>query len=387
MAEKKKKEPKVKEPIKIRFKKLANGNKSIYLDCYIDGRREYEFLKLYLVPERTSAEKAANEETLRLANSIKAKKVVEMQNRSHGFSVGSGRSKMNLLDYVEHYATRKQEKAGGDKRSIGMLYRALRRHLKLYGGDKTTFKQVDKHFCIGFIEYLKTAKSRINGELLNENTQLGYMKKFETVLNAAISDEIITINPFKHIKPEVKPKKQTTKIEYLTIEDIKKLENTDYIVSRNVKNAFLFSCYTGLRFSDIKNLTWDKLQTDNGVMLLKFMQKKTKKWEYLPLSDRALQYLPLKGNAAGGDSIFNLPINCFVNVNLRNWVAMAGINKRVTFHVARHTNATLLLSLDVPIETVSKILGHSDIRTTQIYAKVMDKSKLEAVRRLDSLEA
>ena len=63
-------------------------------------------------------------------------------------------------------------------------------------------------------------------------------------------------------------------------------------------------------------------------MLLKFMQKKTKKWEYLSLINRALQYLQLKRNAAGGDSIFNLPINCFVNVNLRNWVAMADINKR-----------------------------------------------------------
>jgi len=387
MTQKKKKEPKVKEPIKIRFKKLANGNKSIYLDCYVDGRREYDYLKLYIMPERTSADKAANEEMLRLANSIKAKKVVELQNRSHGFSVNNGRSKMNLLEYIEHYIARKQTNAGEDGWTIGRTYLGLHRHLKRYSGDKTTFKHVDKSYCAGFIEYLKTAKSRINGEILKENTQDLYMKKFETILNSAISDEIIAVNPFKYIKPENKPKKQEPDIEFLTIEEVKKLENTDFAMSRNVRNAFLFSCYTGLRFSDIYNLTWDKLQTDNEITVLKFTQKKTKKREYLPLSARALQYLPPKEKAADSDRVFNLPTNCHVNVNLRHWAALAGIKKRVTFHVARHTNATLLLSLDVPIATVSKMLGHTNIRTTEIYAKVIDKSKLDAIRKLDSLSA
>ena len=163
------------------------------------------------------------------------------------------------------------------------------------------------------------------------------------------------------------------------------LENTDYPMSRNVRNAFLFSCYTGLRFSDIDNMTWDKLQVDNGVTMLKFKQKKTKKWEYLPLSDMALQYLPPREKAADSDSIFNLPINCHVNMNLRHWAALAGIKGRVTFHVARHTNATLLLTLKVPIATVSKMLGHSNIRTTENYAKVIDESKLEAMRILNTL--
>jgi len=385
MTQKKKKEPKVKEPIKIRFKNLANGNKSIYLDCYVDGRRVYEFLKLYLVPERTSAEKSANEETLRLANSIKAKKVVELQNKAHGFSVGNGRLKMNLLEYIEHYIARKQQNTGEETWTVGRIYLSLHRHLKRYSGDKTTFKHVDKNYCAGFIEYLKTAKCWIKGEILKENTQELYMKKFETILNSAISDEIIAVNPFKYIKPENKPKKRKTEIKFLTIEEVRMLENTDYPMSRNVRNAFLFSCYTGLRFSDIDNMTWDKLQVDNGVIMLKFRQKKTRKWEYLPLSDMALQYLPPKGNAADSDSIFNLPTNCHVNINLRHWAALAGIKGRVTFHVARHTNATLLLTLDVPIATVSKMLGHTNIRTTEIYAKVIDKSKLEAMRILNTL--
>ena len=105
-----KKQPKAKEPIKVRLKELSNGNKSIYLDYYRNGKREYDFLKFYLVPETSPADKEANAETLRLANSIKAQKIVELQNAAHGFSVKSGRLKVNVIDYIFTLAERKQAK-------------------------------------------------------------------------------------------------------------------------------------------------------------------------------------------------------------------------------------------------------------------------------------
>jgi integrase len=153
-----------------------------------------------------------------------------------------------------------------------------------------------------------------------------------------------------------------------------------------VKNAFLFSCFSGLRYSDITALTWGQLQTDNeGKTVIRYVQQKTNKPENLQLSSEALKFLPEKNDAKSADTIFNLPANNYTNFVLAGWTLAAGINKRVTFHVSRHTNATLLLSLDVPIETVSKLLGHSDIQTTQIYAKVIDKSKRAAVSKLDGL--
>ena len=196
---------------------MANGNKSIYLDCYKNGVREYEFLKLYLVPETTSAAKAVNAETLRLANVVKYQKIVEMQTTTHGFSMKNERSKMNFLDYVAHIAEQKIAKLEGDSRGGSRAYNTLHHHLRQYGGDKTTFKQVDKQYCTGFIDYLKTAKSTLNEQPLRESTQFAYMKLLETILNTAISDEIININPFRQIKPENKPKKRKAEIEYLTI--------------------------------------------------------------------------------------------------------------------------------------------------------------------------
>ncbi|GHT69772.1 hypothetical protein AGMMS50239_37100 [Bacteroidia bacterium] len=135
---------KVKEPIRLRIKKLSNGNQSLYLDFYFEGKREYEFLKLYLVPETFATNKEANRETWKLANAIKAQKIVELQNNRHGFSMGSVRSKVNLIEYVQLLAEKKRTKAGGDKRGTCMSYIALAHHLKIYSGAKTAFREIDK---------------------------------------------------------------------------------------------------------------------------------------------------------------------------------------------------------------------------------------------------
>ena len=376
---------KVKEPIRLRTKKLSNGNQSLYLDCYIEGKREYEFLKLYLIPETSSANKETNRETLKLANAIKAQKIVELQNNRHGFSLGAMRSKVNVIEYIEMLAEKKREKAGGEVRGSYQSYMALAYHLKKYSGDKIAFRQIDKNYCQGFIEYLLTAVNVHNGKSLSPNTQWGYMKKLEAVINSAISDEVTDNNPFKQIKIENKPKQQTTEVNYLTIEEVNTLINTPSFYP-DIKNGFLFSCFSGLRFSDVKNLTWGKLQKDNnGNTFINYVQKKTKKQEYLHISKSAVKYLPERGEAKDDDVVFRFPSGGYVNMQLKQWACASGVKKKVTFHVARHTNATLLLSLEVPIETVSKILGHSDIKTTQIYAKVVDKSKRDAVDKLDGL--
>ena len=181
------------------------------------------------------------------------------------------------------------------------------------------------------------------------------------------------------------PKRQRENRKYLTIDEVKLLAKTP-CRKPFVKNAFLFSCFSRLRFSDVKALTWGQIQTDNeGKQVIKYIQKKTNKPEYLQVSNEALQFLPDRNDAQNNDVIFPLTNNGYTNDALKSWIFGAGITKRVTFHVGRHTNATLLLSLGVPIETVSKILGHSDIQTTQIYAKVIDKNKREAVSKLDGL--
>ncbi|GAP73208.1 hypothetical protein SAMD00024442_69_9 [Candidatus Symbiothrix dinenymphae] len=154
---------------------------------------------------------------------------------------------------------------------------------------------------------------------------------------------------------------------FLTIEEVRQLKNTPCLYP-TIKQAFLFACYSGLRFSGVQNLLWGNLQKDsNGGTFINYVQRKTQKQEYLPLSQIALNYLTCRNGAADGDFVFNLPSSVTVNKQLKHWGFAAKINKKITFHVARHTHATLLLSLSVPIETVSKILRHSNIKTTQIY--------------------
>jgi integrase len=388
------KQLKAKEPVRIRFKKLGNGNLSIYLDIYKEGKRAYEFLKLYLVPERTPADKEVNRQMMELANAIKIQKIIELQNDANGFSNSGLKQKARLIDYLQKLSDEKRQQANNTTKGAYQSYNSLIRHLKQYKGDRTTFKQVTKEYCTGFIEYLKTAQNTVYSKgasetytsgLLSSGTQHGYVKLLSTVLNRAVKDGILQSSPFKRLKQNELPKRPDSNREYLTLDEVKQLIKTDCIKA-SVKSAFLFSCFTGLRFSDVKALKWGDIRIDNeGAGIIRFMQKKTGKHENLQVSNEALKFLPECGTARDHDIIFRLTSNGCINNALKIWVLAVGIKKRVTFHVARHTNATLLLSLGVPIETVSKLLGHADIQTTQIYAKVIDKNKRAAVSKLDGL--
>ena len=382
--------PKVKEPVTLRQKPLKNGGFSLYLDCYVNGNRWYEFLKLYLVQNNVKNAKNRNDETLSLAASIQGKRIAELQNDMYGFSNSKMRSKTNLLFYIEADVKKRQERAiaSGRKKTSGTSsLSCLMYHLKQFKGDKITFQQVDKNFCLGFLNYLRSAKSTTNPDkLLSSNTQVDYVTKLLTTLNSAIKDDIIQSNPMVLIKKEDKPKGYIPEIEYLTNKEINMLANTDFEPMPMLKRAFLFSCYTGLRFSDVENLTWGRLRkNDMGKTLIKFVQRKTGKPEYPPISDKAVRWLPERGFAKDEDYIFQLPPNGYANKLLREWVETAGINKRISYHVSRHTTATLLLSSGVPLTTVQKIMGHADIRTTLRYAKVIDKNVSDAVEILDNL--
>jgi integrase len=384
------KEPKIKEPVRIRYKSLANGNKSIYLDYYLNGIREYEFLKLYLIPEKTPADKIANEQTISTANAVKAKRIVEIQNEMHGFKITATRKKTNLCAYVEKMANEQLAKTG-IKRSNYQHFLQLKNHLILYKGDKIDFSKVDEAYIKGFIAYLKTAKN-LNfkkGEaptIIAKNTQLKMFNKLSYILQQAERAGILVKNPAKLIERNDKPKAMESKREYLTIDELKKLIQAR-CSNDNLKSAFLFCCLTGLRFSDVKKITWGDFHTDNnGETELQFRMQKTKGQMYLQVSNEALKWLPERGNAGNDALVYTpLPRNDHANETLKRWVTAAGITKPVTFHCSRHTAATLNLSLGVPLEIVSKLLGHTKITTTQIYAKIVNEARRAAVDKQNGI--
>ena len=387
---------KLKEPVRIRFKQLSNGNQSIYLEYYtgdvirkenyVGGKRKYEFLKLYLIPERTREDKAKNEATLALAKAIQSKRIVEVQNDAHGFQ-NTNKSRVNLLDYLENIGKQSAEQGSRNyARTVLNTVRALR----LFRGDYIAFRDVDKEFLSEFTDYLrqmpKASKYGVlkTGGRLSNNSVVSYYGTLRTAINRAYKEGIITVNPTKEFDFASKVRQEPSRREYLTLDELKTLINTE-CRHEIVKRAFLFSCLCGLRVSDIRKLRWCDLQRSGGRVRIEITMQKTKEPLYLPISDEALKWLPERGEANGSDFIFPLTHEGTVNDTLQHWAKVAGITKHISFHVARHTHATMMLTLGADLYTVSKLLGHKNIATTQIYAKIVDKKKEEAIGLIPNL--
>ena len=387
---------KLKEPVRIRFKQLSNGNQSIYLEYYtgdvirkenyVGGKRKYEFLKLYLIPERTREDKAKNEVTLALAKAIQSKRIVEVQNDAHGFQ-NTNKSRVNLLDYLENIG--KQSAEQGSRNYARTVLNTVRA-LKLFRGDYIAFRDVDKEFLSEFTDYLrqmpKASKYGVlkTGGRLSNNSVVSYYGTLRTAINRAYKEGIITVNPTKEFDFASKVRQEPSRREYLTLDELKTLINTE-CRHEIVKRAFLFSCLCGLRVSDIRKLKWCDLQRSGGRVRIEITMQKTKEPLYLPISDEALKWLPERGEASDSDFIFPLTHEGTVNDTLQHWAKVAGITKHISFHVARHTHATMMLTLGADLYTVSKLLGHKNIATTQIYAKIVDKKKEEAIGLIPNL--
>lgn len=346
--------------IKLRFKKTATKGYSLYLDLWYDDKRHYEFLKLYVTGKREDQNK--DKEKIRVACAMRDQKEIDLFKRRTGFELTSTKEKADFIDYLSRLTEKKNHHN----------WNSCLKHLINFAGNNLPFKNIDKKFCSDFKEYLLSK--------VDNNTAQSYFAKFKAALNIAINEDIITTNPAKNV---VIKKRDTTR-EFLTIKEIKMLKSTpSYDIE--VKNAFLFSCFTGLRISDIRELTFEKFLDG----YLHFRQQKTDRVERIKLHPEAVDILNEQKkirSKSESDKVFLLPLDSgTLNKVVRNWVKEADISKRITFHCARHTFATLCLNSDIDIYTVSKLLGHRDLKTTQIYAKLIDKKKDEAIDKLPLL--
>lgn len=369
---------KAKEPIRIRFKKLANGNQSIYLDIYQDGKREYEFLKLYLIPETTPFDKRQNDECLKLANAIKAQRIIDLSNSKAGIK-SSIKGNMLLSDWMEQYGQNKSKSTAVTINDCSKLLTSL------CNGKDIRLKDVDKKFCMEFINFLKYEYVSPHGNKLKPTSAKIYLTIFSGALNRAVRQDVIGINPFSKIDSSDRIKATSTQRSYLTEEELVQMMKTDCI-NKNVKQAFLFSCFCGLRISDIRNLKWGNVVTDGEETRLEIIVQKTQKTLGVPLSDVAKHYLPVRGNNGNDQNVFDLPSSPAIRYDIRKWAKNAGISKSISFHTARHTFATQSLTEDVPVVVIQNILGHSNVKTTQIYAEIINKKKIEGVNALNKFQ-
>lgn len=373
---------KKKEIVYLRRRSRKNGNVALFLDYLKNGKRTCEYLKMYLVPENTRDDKRKNAETLKLAEAIKAKRIVDMQANAFGVEQPSANDAL-FYDYVERLIDRKE---GTTKTS----WRNCMAHLLRYETNRNLkFKDITPKWVRGFREYLEneatqwaidTRKRDVDPKPLSQGTKALMFQKLCSVFNSALREGLIQSNPSLTVERFEEPESER---EFLTIEELKLL-STVTPPSEALGKAFFFSCLTGLRWSDIIKLRWSEVQQLGNCTRIVFRQKKTGGLEYLDLNAQAAAML---GERAGDDECVFHGLGAIqtARIGVAAWVRSAGINKHITFHCARHTFAVMMLDLGVDLYTVSKLLGHKSIETTQVYAKILDKNKKAAVDRIPNI--
>lgn len=377
----------------LRGKKLStkeDAGVSLYLSFRSNGKTVKYYLGDVLSVEAAGDKttKSRNEETMRQARAIADEKNAEAQRDKNGFSLAK-KSRVSLIPYINKLADEELERTG-NKCSYYYHLHALAKHIVAFRGDRLRLSDVDTVFIREFVEYLNGKAENDNmkragkGGGLSRNTQTKTYNNLKWVIKKAIRKGLVNDNPFDKIETDEKPKGEQGTREYLSKDDVARLMAEPMREKDNLKEAFLFSCFTGLRFSDVSELTWGNILDDgDGCPYVDFRMKKVGREQRTYLCKDAVGYLPERGDKTDDDRIFVLPLNKNANKRIDRWAKSAGVKKKVTFHVARHTAATLLLSLEVPIETVSKFLGHKKIATTQIYARVLDEAQKKAVVKFD----
>lgn len=385
---KKKTAPATEQLVKLRKRLLPSGNTVLFLDYIQNDERIRESLGLTLLGAKTVDAKERNKTTMIKAENLRLKKERELL---MGKQVRENQGPSTL--FLPYYRAMVEDRHGNpDTQGNWGNWRSCLRYLEVYCTENTTFADITPKWVQGFKNYLdqvekdthklpsKASKNKFNG--LSQSSKVSYFNKLKACLNKAFKEHVIDYNPADAVQGFRVP---DTERQYLTIEEVRSLMATDCKYPQ-LKRAFLFGCLTGLRKSDILKLTWGEVQKFGPYTRLVFKQKKTGGQEYLDIPEAAVEYLGERGDAKAGDLVFRtFKYSAETSLELRRWALMAGITKDFTFHCSRHTFAVLLLNSGTDIYTVSKLLGHRELATTQIYAHLIDQKKQDAVSRISNL--
>lgn len=370
--------------VTLRQKKISKGKISLYLDFYpplVDPETKKatrrEFLKLYLFEKpRTTLEKNHNRETKLQAQSICSARQLDIQANRFDFIFKDSKQ----IDFLKFFKKLTSQRWNSDGNHGNWL--SAYKYLEKFTGGQCSTTDVDLAFCEDFKSFLQTTTSiKSETRKLSQNSQASYYSKFSVAIDEAFKKGHLKENYMLKIDAI---KQKETEREFLTLEELKALFSTECEIPQ-LKSAAMFSALTGLRWSDLINLTWGEIQYSkiNG-HFIRFIHEKTDRPQTLNIAQQAVDLLGFP--KAKEEKIFNgLKYSAWTNLKLSEWVMRAGIAKKITFHCFRHTYATLQLSLGTDIYTVSKLLNHKNVKTTQIYAKVIDQKRKEAAERIPDL--
>lgn len=351
--------------VKLRKKKLADETISLYLDIYDKGYRKYEFLDIKIIKPKTPADRQTNKENLELANKVRAKREHELNSSVHGIS-SADKQNVDFILYFEKF------NEVYSKKDVRMFISSLKKFkefvLERTGRTSIPAKLVTESLLQEFRDHLESCHT---GE-----TPHDYFSKLKRVINKAIKDGLFKNDPTSDIKNT----RNAAKIkDVLNFEELNILSQTQ-LGDAEVKRAFLFSCVTGLRWCDVKELRWSGIKND----YLSIIQAKTGKPAHINLNETAQKLIGNRGKS--DELVFNLPSSTAANKWLKKWMENAKIEKNITWHCARHSFGTNIMYYDGDILSASKLLGHSSLTYTQRYVRAAEQMKQNAVNNLPSIQ-
>ena len=370
--------------VTLREKPLKSDKVSLYLDYYppiilpdTGKKTRREFLNLYIDNNpKTPEAKKQNKETLQMANGVRSKREVQIRNREFGFKDNVNIS-IDFLNFYKNIVTGYYNK--GSKSQYN-TWQSSYNHFEHFCSDKITTADLDSNFVKRYRNYLLNAE--INRNLmevknLSRNTASTYFKHFIFVLREGYKEGFIEKDLAKNAEYI---KEEETQREYLTEEELKILWNTP-IKKEVIKHMAMFSALSGLRFVDVRNLEWENIYQDKHQgNYIQLREQKTNSTKNHPINATAYSILQMQNTNEG--FVFRNIEYTQISKPMKDWITESGIKKKISFHNFRHSYATLQLANGTDIYTVSKLLGHKNVTTTQIYTKVLDKNKIEAANRI-----
>lgn len=361
--------------IHIRTRPISRGRQSLYIDKGTAAER-FISLNLYINPGKDKATKKANKEALALAKQKASKIEREMSfpeiytpeelNRIKRQENGQ----IGVLSFIQSNARKKKE-------SNYQVWKATAKHLKwCWGGTEKKFRELTLLDVDEFQDYLlNTAICARTKKPISHNSAACYFATFKSILTDAFRGDYL-YEDLANQAGKIAPKEVNR--EYLTIDELRRLKSA-FCSYLGLKEMALFSAYTGLRWSDVSKLKVSELKQTPDGWVIDFEQKKTGREEILPISDDAYNLLPIPPT---GEKIFGHVDYKDMQIPLKKWIVAAGIKKHITFHSFRHSFAMNMLAHKVDIVTISSMLGHASISTTQVYAKALTAEKRAATLQI-----
>jgi site-specific recombinase XerD len=347
--------------------KVREKRGKLYLDVYLGGKRTWEALHLSLTKD-----KEQNKEIRRVADIARSKRETQLMTGAWNLQDPVAARK-KLVTCLEEYS-----KTYANPRIVGSLIYHVK---KFNNGETVQIAQITPKWVDDFQNYFM---DKVNKEELSQTSAAHYTKMLRTALKKATANNIINQNPAANVQ---RIRAKETDLVFLNFEELQRMAgvriNDPY--GAEVRRAFLFACYTGLRVSGLETLTWNWIET-NPTQIIK-SQEKTKNKVFIPLGNSAQKLIIDGAEHDPPDRIFNLAgrDRRASYKYLKNWAAEAKVTKNVAWHTARRTFATMALENGADIYTVAKLLGHTGISQVAKYAKVTDRLRREAIAALPDI--